>query len=132
MHADPFRTETIWHSGVLASSINSALLLGGRLYGFHGGLLQAVDATTGTELWKARGFQRGALIAADGRLVVLGEAGNLALVAASASAFEELGQAPLLSGRSWTAPALAQGRLYLRNQTELVCVDLRRPVEAGS
>ena len=31
----------------------------------------------------------------------------------------------LLAGRCFTAPALSRGLLYLRNEEELLCVDLR-------
>jgi outer membrane protein assembly factor BamB len=75
--------------------------------------------------WKARGFGRGSLIAADGKLFVLGESGNLAIVRASPDGFVEKAEAEVLSGKSWTAPSLSGGRLYLRNHDELVCLDLR-------
>ncbi len=75
--------------------------------------------------WKARGFQRGSLIAADGKLIVLGEQGNLALVTATPEKYVEQSTAQILEGRNWTSPTLADGRLYLRNQEEMVCVDLR-------
>ena len=34
------------------------------------------------------------------------------------------GSAKLLSGRCWTAPALQDGRLYLRSLDTAVCIDL--------
>jgi len=33
----------------------------------------------------------------------------------------------LLASRSWAAPALADGRLYLRDQRNAICIDLRKP-----
>ena len=30
-----------------------------------------------------------------------------------------------LGGRSWTAPVVADGRLYVRNEERLACIDLR-------
>ena len=38
--------------------------------------------------------------------------------------YRELARAPILSGRSWTPPALADGRLFLRNGKEIVSLDL--------
>jgi hypothetical protein len=32
----------------------------------------------------------------------------------------------LLRARAWAAPALADGRLYLRDQREILCLDLRK------
>ena len=75
-----FKVETVWKSELMRSDVNTALLLDDHIYGFDRGIFKSLDATTGEVKWKARGFQRGSLIAADGRLIVLGEAGNLALV----------------------------------------------------
>ena len=52
-------------------------------------------------------------------------AAMLALVAASPEGYVEHSSASVLGGRSWTMPTLAGGRLYLRNQEEIVCVDMR-------
>jgi len=121
---DRFQVETVWRKDVLNSQINSAILLGGHLYGFRGGVLKSVDVATGEERWRARGFQRGSVIAAGGRLLVLGERGRLALVEETPEAYVELGSVHVLKGRSWTPPSVARGRLYVRNHEELVCLDL--------
>jgi outer membrane protein assembly factor BamB len=40
--------------------------------------------------------------------------------------FELLARYQVIGGKCWTAPVLAQGRLYVRNaKGELVCLDLR-------
>jgi len=115
----------VWESDELRSDVNTALLIHGQIFGFDRGTLKSVDAATGEVQWKARGFQRGSLIAADGKLIVLGEQGNLALVAANPEEYVEQSTAQILEGRNWTSPTLAGGRLYLRNQEEIVCVDMR-------
>ena len=108
----------------MKNTINSSVIFEHYIYGFDGGILKCVDARTGEVKWRARGFQRGSLIVADGHLIVLGEQGRLALVEADPSRYKEKGQVQILTGRSWTSPALAMGKLYLRNQKELVCLDL--------
>jgi len=120
-----FTVETLWKSDLMRSDVNTSLLLGDTIYGFDRGTLKSLDARTGEERWKARGFQRGSLIAADGALIVLGEAGNLALIDATPDAYVERATAQVLSGKNWTSPSLADGRLYLRNQEELVCINLK-------
>ena len=120
-----FRVETLWKSELLRSDVNTPLVLGEHLYGFDRGILTSVDIATGSMRWQTRGFERGSLIAADGTLIVLGENGTLALVDATPEAFRQRASAEVLKGRSWTAPSLAGGRLYLRNHDELVCIDLR-------
>ena len=116
--------EQLWHADLIDGEINTAVLVGDHLYGFKGGILVAVEAATGELQWSARDYGRGSLIAADGKLIVLGERGELGLVAASPEGYRELGRAGVLHGRSWTAPSLAGGRLYLRNGEEVVSLDL--------
>ena len=69
------------------------------------------------------GLGVGALIAADGKLIVLGEKGELAIIAASPDGYEELARAQLLGPTCWTQPTLANGRIYLRSgKGDVVCV----------
>jgi len=123
-------TERLWHAPLIDSEVNTAVLADGHLYGFKGGILVAVDAATGELKWSARGYGRGSLIVADGKLIVLGEHGDLALVEANPEAYRELARTRILTGRSWTAPALADGRLFLRNAEEIVSVDLAKKKSA--
>jgi len=122
--AGEYRVTTVWESEELRSDVNTPLLWKGHVYGFDRGTLKCLDVETGEVRWRARGFQRGSLIAADGKLFVLGESGDLALAEASGTGFTVNGRTKILGGRSWTAPSLAAGRLYLRNQEELVCLDV--------
>jgi outer membrane protein assembly factor BamB len=73
-------------------------------------------------------FGRGAAILADGKLIVLGEAGLLGLFRPRPDKLEELArwQVPQLSYPCWAAPVLANKRLYLRDEDHLVCYDLGR------
>ena len=120
-----FTVETLWQSEQMRSDVNTSLLLDDHIYGFDRGTLKSLDATTGGVKWKARGFGRGSLIAADGTLIVLGESGNLALVDATPDAFVQRAIAQVMAGRNWTTPSLAGGRLYLRNHEELVCINIK-------
>lgn len=122
---ETFEVEQIWTSDEMRSDVNTSLLLGQYIYGFDRGILKCLDVRTGEVRWKARGFQRGSLIAADGKLIVLGEGGNLAFVEASPKGFVQRSTAQILSGRSWTSPSLAGGRLFLRNHEEIVCLDVK-------
>lgn len=122
---DSFRVADVWKSDLMRSDVSTALLLDGQIYGFDRGTLKSLDAATGEIKWKARGFQRGSLIAADGRLIVLGEAGNLALVDANPDEFSQRDSAQILKGKNWTSPTLAGARLYLRNHEELVCLGMK-------
>ena len=77
-------------------------------------------------LWRVGGFNKGSLVAADGKLIIFGERGNLALAEASPEEYREISQFQLFNSLTWIAPSLANGRLYVRDEAELVCLDLRK------
>ena len=103
----------------------------GHLYGFDDSILKSVRASDGRENWKARGFGHGSLIYADGRLIVLGERGKLSLVEATPDAFRETASTQLFRAKAWSSPALAEGRLYVRNEREMLALDVAgdRPLD---
>jgi outer membrane protein assembly factor BamB len=119
-----FVAETLWNNQDMKNLVNSSVFFENHIYGFDDGIFKCLDAITGKEKWKARGFERGSLIVAGGHLIVLGERGKLALVEATPEAFKEVASVEILRGKCWTSPTLANGKLYLRNQKEMVCLDL--------
>ena len=96
----------------------------GHLYGFDNSILKCIDARTGGEKWKTCGYGKGTLILADGHLVILGERGNLGLAEATPQAFKEKAGFSAFDGRCWTAPSLADGRLYLRDESQILCLNI--------
>lgn len=123
---DQFKPETLWNNGEMKNLINSSIYIENHIYGFDDSTLKCIDASTGIEKWKTRGFQRGSLIAVDGHLIVLGERGNLALIEATPLKYKEIARAQIFnSDRNWTAPSMANGKLYLRNHEEIICLNMR-------
>ncbi len=118
--------EQVWKNDVMKNHFGTSIYHDGYLYGFDQSILKCVDATTGAEKWKARGYAKGTLIIADGQLIVLGEQGNLGLVEATPEHFNERANAQVMNARCWTAPSMADGIVYLRDETEIVAVDLRK------
>jgi outer membrane protein assembly factor BamB len=119
----PAVTE-VWTTRQLKNHFSSSVHVDGTIYGFDMGTLRAIDAATGESKWAHRGLGTGSLIAAEGLLYVLSDRGRLVLVEATPEQYRELGSAQVFETRSWTAPALADGRLYLRDHAELVCVEV--------
>lgn len=113
----------VWRSRGMKNQFSSSVLHNGILYGFDNSTFKAIDAATGAERWKQRGFGHGSLILAGGHLVVLSDRGKLALVSATPEEYRELGNAQVLEGKCWTSPSLADGRLYVRNEEKLVALD---------
>ena len=116
----------IWKNNVMQLHFASAVLRENFLYGTDRYILKCIDARTGEQKWQQRGFGEGSLIMVDGHLLVLGTSGNLALVEAAPEAYKEKASAQILKGRCFTPPAFSQGRLYLRNENEIVCLDLSK------
>ncbi len=116
----------LWTSPKMRNQFSSSIYHEGHIYGFDNGTLKCLDARTGEERWAVReGFGHGSLTLADGHLYVLGDRGKLALVEATAEGYREKGTLDALKGKCWTVPTLAGGRLYLRNEKQLVAFDVR-------
>ena len=122
---DEMSVEEIWRShDVMENWMSSSVLLGEYLYGFDESILKCIEASTGEQKWAHRGFGRGSLLLAEGHLIILGEGGNLGIAEANPSEYKGIAETQLLEGRCFTPPTFVGGKLYLRNQKELVCVDL--------
>jgi len=119
-----FTTSEVWKSRVMKNHFNSSVYLNGYLYGFDDRNLKCIDAATGMEKWKQTGFNKGSLLLADGHLIIFSEQGLLAMAEASPDAYKEKGRAQILEGRTWTMPALAGKKLYLRNEKVMVALDM--------
>ena len=101
----------------------------GFLYGVdgrqeEGGRLRCVEWKTGKVRWTVEGFGCASAIVADGRLILLTEAGDLVLADATAEKYRELARATLFTGPCRAHPALANGRLYTRDSKQLACWNL--------
>lgn len=118
-----WQVEELWSNRRMRNYFNNAVVAGGHLYGFDNATFRSLDLADGTMRWSHRGFGKGSLVAAGDLLFVLGDTGSLALVQATPDAFTELGRVQATTGRSWTAPALAGGTLYVRDHDELVAYD---------
>ncbi len=120
-----FHARPVYEHNRMRNHFSTSVIYGDHLYGFDDFFLAAMDLRTGKVLWKERGFGKGTLLAADGRLIILGDNGRLVLADASPVEFRERARCKLLHGRCWTMPALAGGKLYIRDEKSILCLDLR-------
>jgi hypothetical protein len=110
----------------MKNHFNNAVLVGDHLYGFDNATFKCLSVASGEETWASRGLGKGSLLAADGDLLItLSDRGTLLLVEATPAAYTELARFQAMEGKAWTAPTLADGRLYLRDQDEIVALEMR-------
>lgn len=119
------KIEELWQNAEMNNHFNSSVVSGGYLYGFDNNILKCVAVEDGERMWAKRGFGEGSLILADGHLIILTERGQLVQAKATSEGFEEEGRFQAIEGKSWTAPALAGGKLYIRNLKQMMSLDLR-------
>lgn len=124
--------ERVWKNKNLSTFTGTAVLIGGHLYGHETAgyktanqEFRCVDFATGEVKWGEGGFGQGSVIAAGDRLLVLSEKGELSVVRANPAKFELLARTQAIGGKCWTAPVLANGRIYVRNaKGDLACFDV--------
>lgn len=126
-----FEVEQITFTPKLPTSIGGAVKLGDHLYGTTGQALLCADFASGELKWEDRAIGAASLLYADGRLYLHGENGEVALVEATPEGYRQKGRftppgAPD-RGRSkaWAYPAVANGRLYIRDLTSLWSYDIK-------
>jgi outer membrane protein assembly factor BamB len=130
LRAGPSGLTKLWSSDdVLSAHYATPVHRDGMLYGFHGRQeygqsFRAVDLLTGKVLWSEEGFGAGTVSLASDKLVILREDGELVIAEASPRAFHALARARLLPGVVRAYPALANGKIYLRNEKTLAAFDV--------
>ena len=119
-----FRVETVWSSNRMKNKFSSSVLHDGYIYGFDEAILACIEAATGNLQWKGGRYGYGQLLLAGDHLIVLTERGELVLVKASPDEHQEVSGFSALEGKTWNVPALAEGRLLVRNAREMAAFDL--------
>ncbi|MEQ8790975.1 MAG: PQQ-binding-like beta-propeller repeat protein [Pirellulaceae bacterium] len=130
-----FDVKPVWESlgggSVMRNEWQTSVLVDGYLYGFDNvgsagpvTHLTCIEAASGKPMWRQARFGKGNLIYADGKLLISTFDGDFVVVRASPKEFNELGRMTATDGTR-QAPSLADGRVYLRDNREVVCLDVR-------
>lgn len=122
---DTYAVKEAWRSRRLKNRFASSVVSAGYIYGLDEDILTCLDAETGETKWKDGRYGYGQVLLASGHLIVLCANGDLALVKATPAQHTELARVPGIKGKTWNYPALAGGRLLVRNIAEMACFDLR-------
>jgi outer membrane protein assembly factor BamB len=104
---------------------NDGVYHDGHVYGLDEGILACIDYETGKRRWKGGRFGYGQLLLVGDRLLVLTETGEVVLVKASPDKLTVVTRIQAIEGKTWNYPAIAGGRLYVRNGAEAACFDLQ-------
>jgi len=123
---DGLEAHPVWRSSRLKAKFNSPVAFDGHVYGLDEGTLVCLDLEDGARKWKGGRFGYGQMLLAGTRLIIISESGELALVEATPDEYRELNRFDAIEGTTWNVPALASGRLLVRNAAEVSCFDLRQ------
>ena len=125
--------EEVWvDKESMQSHWATCLQSGDVLYGCTGrheneAALRCLSLADGRLRWEApRGLGRSTYIMAAGHLIGVGERGDLVLIEANPERYIEKARVRLFAHPSWAPPSLANGLLYVRDETQIVCMDLRK------
>lgn len=114
-----FTARSIWENINMKNKFNSSVLHEGYVYGLDEGILTCLDVNTGARKWKGGRYGYGQILLASGHLIVMSDTGELALVKATPTEYSEVARFTALEGKTWNYPAIAGGRLFVRNATEM-------------
>lgn len=123
------RIDRVYEHNRLRPYFAGPVRLGDHLYGFDQMDLVCMEIRTGAIVWREkciRTYRKGSLIAAAGHLIIVGEAGSLSLVEATPEHYKEKATCRFSQTRCWTPPAIAAGLLYVRDDAQIICFDLRK------
>ena len=122
----------------LGIGTGGVVLVGDHLYGATPAGLLAIEWPTGGIVWQNRAIGAASVAAADGRLYLHGENGDVALVEATPAEYRERGRftpagAPERGkAKAWPHPVIANGRLYIRDLNVLWAFDIKASRAAGA
>jgi outer membrane protein assembly factor BamB len=134
----PDAAEEIYYNKTSLNSIGTPVRIGDYLYATDGrGDLVCMEFKTGEVKWRNPSVGTASLCYADGLLYVRGQGGTgfgpekpvfVALVEATPDGYKERGrfeQPDHGNKPAWPHPVIANGRLYLRDQSALFCYDVK-------
>jgi outer membrane protein assembly factor BamB len=128
------KPEVVWKAPKLTCYFSTPVAVGPHLYMVTGAgtllspsiALRCVEAKTGKVLWsqeKIGKYHAALLRTGDEKLLMLDDAGHLILLQPDPAGYKELCRATAC-GPTWAHPALSDGRVYVRDGKELVCLKM--------
>jgi outer membrane protein assembly factor BamB len=116
-----FSARIAWQNKNLKNKFTSSVFWNGYVYGLDEDILTCLDAATGERKWKDGRYGYGQLLLASGHLIILSGDGELALVKAIPDRYDEVARFQAIKGKTWNHPAIADGKILVRNAAEMAC-----------
>lgn len=124
---DRLEAKDEWFNRDIRINLSTPVLVGAHFYGIGPDAtksLYCIDRKSGQVAWVQAGFGLVCSGVTDGeRILLLTDAGECRLVAADPAQYRELGRFQAC-GKTFVYPAVAGGRLYVRDSRELVAYQL--------
>jgi len=127
-----FVAEEIYVNNKLPIGLGGVVKVGDYFYGSSSQSAMCVTFMTGEIKWEERALGPASWLVADGRLYLHGENGDVALLEPTPEAYREKGRFTPPSrpesrepGKPWAYPVISNGRLYIREQNSLWCLDVK-------
>jgi outer membrane protein assembly factor BamB len=119
-----FSAKALWENINMKNKFNSSVLHEGHVYGLDEGILTCLDVNTGARKWKGGRYGYGQVLLASGHLIISSDSGELALVKATPAQYTEVARFSALDGKTWNYPAIAGGKLLVRNATQMAAYNI--------
>ncbi len=136
LHLEKNGAKVLWQNDeVMSNHFSTCVYRDGHLYGFDGrqegrANFRCVNLAEAKVRWNRPQFGCGSTILAGDNLIVLTELGDLLLVEATPEGYREKAKARVLTAGPCRAQiALANGRLFARDQKTLACWNLKKSPE---
>jgi outer membrane protein assembly factor BamB len=134
---DTWSTTLLWSNASQQSHWMTPVVHNGFLYGPIGSgstsPLLCIELATGALKWSVSNFGRGAVLKVGEHLLGLTERGALVLMEPNPAAYTELARFQAIrhfhadTNKCWNAPAVANGRVYVRSTAYAAAFDLSLP-----
>lgn len=126
------RWKSLDSKSVMRNEWQTSIVIGDFLYGFDNvgaagpvSHFSCIEAKTGKAVWQQSRFGKGNLVYADGKFFLTTIEGELVIAKADAKGFKETSRVQLV-GKNRQTLSIANGYGYLRDDNEVVCVELKK------
>jgi outer membrane protein assembly factor BamB len=136
LRLDKGEAKRVWQNPKLTCYFSTPIPVGKKhVYVVTGALsfrptssLHCVEVDTGKVLWtveKIGKYHAAMLRTADDKLLLLSDLGDLVLFEPDPAKYKELARSKVVKGEGiWAHPALVDGRVYFRDDKELICLQM--------